>query len=337
MNGWLQPKLPWTVDVPEGLGLAAALRRNPDRHDLVAPGGTPCGHPIICPALYGYAIDQQMEWHSLNLRREFMNSLKFQSLCSLVYFLTIVPRSLQADETRNFNNKSGTPVNIIVREFRSDIAEELGNMWFVANGKKIGGIGESFVKAGQTQSIKLEPRTNYEVEFTHTRGEFYHYIYVDCDNFHVALIAEYYWPSFNFRQKKVYLKECLPEFYMNAPKNARNVIINPNFPNDGDLEIKDNPRYAGSSAKGPSPGGDSRPKSSENTNKPADADLKTLELAPGKSYTAKEVRAAYRRLALKWHPDKNNGPGQADTTDVFQAIQAAYERVEALSLDNREP
>ena len=38
--------------------------------------------------------------------------------------------------------------------------------------------------------------------------------------------------------------------------------------------------------------------------------------------SADELRAAYRRLALEWHPDKH--PGSAAATARFQAVAAAY-------------
>jgi DnaJ-class molecular chaperone len=44
-----------------------------------------------------------------------------------------------------------------------------------------------------------------------------------------------------------------------------------------------------------------------------------LEILPGASLT--EIKKAYRRLAMKWHPDKNK---DIDTTEKMQKIIAAY-------------
>lgn len=45
-----------------------------------------------------------------------------------------------------------------------------------------------------------------------------------------------------------------------------------------------------------------------------------LELAPGA--TDEEIRRAYRRLALRWHPDRN--PGEPEAEEHFKAISEAY-------------
>jgi curved DNA-binding protein CbpA len=50
-----------------------------------------------------------------------------------------------------------------------------------------------------------------------------------------------------------------------------------------------------------------------------------LELEPTEDAGA--IRAAYRRLALRWHPDKNDGSEEA--TARFQQVSAAYARLTA--------
>lgn len=46
----------------------------------------------------------------------------------------------------------------------------------------------------------------------------------------------------------------------------------------------------------------------------------TLEL--GRAATADEIKANYRRLAMKWHPDRN--PGSKAAEDRFKSISEAY-------------
>lgn len=41
--------------------------------------------------------------------------------------------------------------------------------------------------------------------------------------------------------------------------------------------------------------------------------------------TAQEIKSAYRKLVLMWHPDVNKAP---EATDRFREIQAAYEVLE---------
>uniref|UniRef100_T1L6M6 DnaJ homolog subfamily B member 9 n=1 Tax=Tetranychus urticae TaxID=32264 RepID=T1L6M6_TETUR len=42
--------------------------------------------------------------------------------------------------------------------------------------------------------------------------------------------------------------------------------------------------------------------------------------------TASEVKKAYKRMALRYHPDKNKSPG---AKDKFQAINNAYTKIMA--------
>lgn len=44
-------------------------------------------------------------------------------------------------------------------------------------------------------------------------------------------------------------------------------------------------------------------------------------LGVGKSATAAEIKSAYRKLALSWHPDRNKSP---EATDKFKEINEAY-------------
>lgn len=40
---------------------------------------------------------------------------------------------------------------------------------------------------------------------------------------------------------------------------------------------------------------------------------------------AKEIKKAYRELALKWHPDKNLGETKEEAEKMFQDISESYE------------
>jgi DnaJ like chaperone protein len=55
---------------------------------------------------------------------------------------------------------------------------------------------------------------------------------------------------------------------------------------------------------------------------------KTLEIEP--SATDEEVKKAYRRMAMKYHPDKVNNLGEdmkKSATEKFRSINAAYENI----------
>lgn len=45
-------------------------------------------------------------------------------------------------------------------------------------------------------------------------------------------------------------------------------------------------------------------------------------LSVDRNASREEIRMAYKKLAVQWHPDKNSSP---DATDKFQKIQIAYE------------
>ena len=46
-------------------------------------------------------------------------------------------------------------------------------------------------------------------------------------------------------------------------------------------------------------------------------------LGVGKSADATEIKKAYRKLAMKYHPDKN--PGDKEAEERFKEINEAYE------------
>ena len=57
--------------------------------------------------------------------------------------------------------------------------------------------------------------------------------------------------------------------------------------------------------------------------------LKTLELERG--VTQDEIRAKYRELSKKWHPDRFTGEQEKiEANDKFVLIQQAYERLSSI-------
>jgi DnaJ like chaperone protein len=59
-----------------------------------------------------------------------------------------------------------------------------------------------------------------------------------------------------------------------------------------------------------------------------ESDYKILEIAP--SATDEEIKKAYRKMAVKFHPDKVSHLGeeiQKDAKEKFQKVQAAYEAI----------
>ena len=73
---------------------------------------------------------------------------------------------------------------------------------------------------------------------------------------------------------------------------------------------------------------DEAPKANNRGTADAD-DWKMLGLDPGATPkpTFEDARKAYKKLALKWHPDKNVGNEKA-AEEQFRKIRDAYERIE---------
>ncbi|MBF0297814.1 MAG: DnaJ domain-containing protein [Oligoflexia bacterium] len=55
------------------------------------------------------------------------------------------------------------------------------------------------------------------------------------------------------------------------------------------------------------------------------ASFQTLELEA--TNDKDQVKKAYKGLALKWHPDKNEESKKADATEKFKSIRDAYEKI----------
>ena len=61
---------------------------------------------------------------------------------------------------------------------------------------------------------------------------------------------------------------------------------------------------------------------------------KILEVTPEASEA--DVKTAYRKLAMKWHPDKHEGPEKENATHRFQEVSAAYQKLTTAEEDSIE-
>ncbi|KAI6657390.1 serine/threonine-protein kinase-like [Oopsacas minuta] len=59
-----------------------------------------------------------------------------------------------------------------------------------------------------------------------------------------------------------------------------------------------------------------------------------LEVTPDASEA--DVKTAYRKLAMKWHPDKHEGPEKENATQRFQEVSAAYQKLTTAEEDSIE-
>ena len=87
----------------------------------------------------------------------------------------------------------------------------------------------------------------------------------------------------------------------------------------GQDEKQNSKSSAGSKSKQQSSGGDYQPKDHRNQGD-IDRCLKVLELETGVEYTQKDIKKAYRRLAMKLHPDMPTG-----SHDAFVELGVAME------------
>ena len=52
--------------------------------------------------------------------------------------------------------------------------------------------------------------------------------------------------------------------------------------------------------------------------------LETLGLEPGKEYTPTELKKAYRKMAMKYHPDRHKEEDKKEAEEMMKKINAAY-------------
>jgi len=61
--------------------------------------------------------------------------------------------------------------------------------------------------------------------------------------------------------------------------------------------------------------------------------LKTLGLDPNKSYSFKEIKRAYRKQSIKWHPDKHQTKGEEVVKEMNKKFKVINEAFKWLALN----